>query len=100
MANRFEVQKAALGGVTFFDGDHLDPDQGRLVVQQLNEASMWNEDKRLVVLPPHVRVLLPSDVLPDHQRPNAFVHQEVDDGTTRGMEIGDAGSGAMVGQMV
>jgi len=58
MPDRFAVQKATLGGIALFDEHHLDTHQCRFVTQHVDEASMGDEDERLVVLHPHLDLLL------------------------------------------
>ena len=55
--------------------------------QQLDEAGVWQLDKRLVVLLAPVRLLLPERVLADDQGPNAFLFQELNDPTADGMQV-------------
>src|SRR5215472_9439149 len=55
--------------------------------QQLDEAGVWQLDKRLVVLRSHIRLLLPERVLADDQGAHAFLFQELNDPTADGMQL-------------
>jgi hypothetical protein len=58
--NGFQIKKAALGGVTFLDSDHLDAYKCSFVGQHLDETRMGNEDKRLIIPLPYAHLLFSS----------------------------------------
>jgi len=95
-----QIQEAAPGGVALLC--HHDPhaNQGGLVGQQLDEAGMRNEDERLVVSLAQADLLLPADILPNHQGADAFLEQEADNSPAGGVQIGLDGARAVVGEMV
>jgi hypothetical protein len=61
---------------------------------------MRNEDERLVVSLAQGDLLLPADILPNHWGADAFLEQEADNSPAGGVQVGQDGARAMVGEMV
>ena len=65
--DRFEVEKAAFRGVTFFGNDYLNADQLRFVGQHVDELGVRNTHKILVIAFAQFNLLLPAFVFANNQ---------------------------------
>jgi hypothetical protein len=78
-------KRALLAELSCLDDDG-DPDQSGLVGQLVNETSMGDLDKLLIVPLAHVRFLFPKGISADDERADPLAHQSIDD-TADGFEI-------------
>src|SRR5947209_8469616 len=79
--NLIPVKETGTAGIALFGEDHPYPYQLRLVGEQLDEASVWNLHKVLVIAPAHLHFLLPERILAKNQRPDPLLDEQLDDPT-------------------
>ena len=65
---RIAVQETGEAGVAFFGENDCDADQGRLVLEHLDEAGVGELHKRLIVALAHLHFLLPEGIFADDER--------------------------------
>lgn len=79
MADWLKIEKAALAGVTFFLHDDAYPYEFCFVDQEIDETSMRNVHKLLVIALANVDLLFPPVIFTNDQRPYAFLNEMLND---------------------
>src|SRR6266566_7701342 len=80
------VKKTGFAGIALLGENHTDAHQLCFVGEQLDETGMRDLHKVLVIALAHLDFLLPERVLADNQRPDALLHQQLDNATAGRMQ--------------
>src|ERR1700694_1410647 len=71
------VKETGTAGIALFREGHLNPQQVRLVGEQLSEPGMRDRHKGLVIATAHLDFLLPERVLANNQQADSLLYQQV-----------------------
>ena len=100
LADGFQIEEAAFGGLALLAHNDANADEGGFVLKHLHEAGMWHKDKVLVGSLPQANRLLPVGILAYDQGADALFHQPLHDTATGDVQIGGDLSRSFVGQDV
>ena len=79
LLDRLKVKERTSRGVAFLANDDLDSNKSCLVDQHVDEASMGNENKVLVVSLPHTNTLLPPLILANGEDADSLFDKPVNE---------------------
>ena len=81
------IQETCLACVAFLRDDDPYSHQVSFIGEDLNEASMRDLDKLLIVFPPHLHLLLPESVLANDEGADPLCDQQIDNTTACRVQI-------------
>ena len=87
LADRLQVEEAALGSVALFAHDDVDAHQLRLVAEHLDEPRVRHKHEVLIRSLAQLNGLFPAVILAHHQRPDAVRHESLHNTAARDVQV-------------